>query len=141
MKTVKEIHHVNGVGVHLVCSKKQGQNFWIKDNSLWNENPYTGKPRERLYEVNGVNLAQIIEYIENGTMYDYLSQIKPVAGERSSVLERTPLQDIWSIRFDGQSVVKILLEKPKFTFNDIVAVIENEGGSVDAIGIVHRGNK
>ncbi|MBR3600220.1 MAG: hypothetical protein IKL53_10145 [Lachnospiraceae bacterium] len=48
-------------------------------------------------------------------------------------------KDLWSIRFDNQHIMRIMLEKPKMTVNDIITVIINEGGSVDANMVIHRG--
>ena len=47
--------------------------------------------------------------------------------------------DVWSVRFDNQHVMKIMLEKPKMTVSEIINIITNEGGSVDEYMIVHRG--
>lgn len=46
--------------------------------------------------------------------------------------------DLWSVRFDNQHIMMIMLEKPKMTVNDIITVIINEGGSVDKNMVVHR---
>jgi len=45
---------------------------------------------------------------------------------------------IWSNDFNGKSVMSLVLLKPKMTFNEILNVIRNEGGTVDACGIVHK---
>ena len=44
----------------------------------------------------------------------------------------------WSIELDGKSILIALAARPKMTYNEIVNVIKNEGGSVDAAGIIHR---
>ena len=44
----------------------------------------------------------------------------------------------WCREFDGKSILALVALKPKMTFAEIKNVIENEGGSVDSIGIVHR---
>ena len=45
---------------------------------------------------------------------------------------------IWSKEFNGKSVVALLLIKPKMTYNEILNVIQNEKGTVDANGIIHK---
>lgn len=45
----------------------------------------------------------------------------------------------WSWEYDGKNIFFLMQEKPKMSYADIVNVIENEGGSVDAAGIIHRG--
>lgn len=44
----------------------------------------------------------------------------------------------WCREFDGQSILALVQAKPKMTFNEIKNVIENEGGSIDSDGIIHR---
>jgi hypothetical protein len=41
---------------------------------------------------------------------------------------------------DGKSILALCALKPKMTFAEIKNVIENEGGSVDSMGIIHRDN-
>lgn len=44
----------------------------------------------------------------------------------------------WSVDFDGKSIMALLAIKPKMTFAEVKNVIENEGGSIDAMGIIHK---
>ena len=44
----------------------------------------------------------------------------------------------WCREFDGKSILALITLKPKMTFAEIKNVIENEGGSIDSMGIVHR---
>lgn len=46
----------------------------------------------------------------------------------------------WSIEYDGKSVFDLMEEKQKMPFAHIRMVIENEGGSIDKDGVIHRGN-
>lgn len=43
----------------------------------------------------------------------------------------------WCREFDGKSIVALCIVKNKMTYNEIVNVIVNEGGSVDSQGIIH----
>ena len=45
----------------------------------------------------------------------------------------------WSIEYDGKSVFDLMEEKQKMPFAHIKMVIENEGGSIDKEGVIHRG--
>ena len=47
-------------------------------------------------------------------------------------------KDLWSVRFDNQHIMMIMLEKPKMTVSDIITIILSEGGSVDENMVVHR---
>lgn len=47
-------------------------------------------------------------------------------------------QTKWCREFDGKSILALCQVKPKMTFGEIKNVIENEGGSVDSMGIIHR---
>lgn len=44
----------------------------------------------------------------------------------------------WSVEFDGKSILALVILKPKMTYAEIKNIIINEGGSVDAQGIIHR---
>lgn len=46
----------------------------------------------------------------------------------------------WSVEYDGKSVFDLMEEKQKMPYAHIRMVIENEGGSIDGEGIIHRGN-
>lgn len=44
----------------------------------------------------------------------------------------------WSVEMDGKNILAILLTHPKMTYEEVVNIIKNEGGSVDKAGIIHR---
>lgn len=44
----------------------------------------------------------------------------------------------WSVELDGKNILAILMTHPKMTYNEVVNVIKNEGGTVDAAGIIHK---
>ena len=46
----------------------------------------------------------------------------------------------WSKEFDGKSVFDLMEQWPKMPYAHIKMVIENERGSIDSEGIIHRGN-
>ena len=52
--------------------------------------------------------------------------------------ERTMAGLFWSKEFDGKSVFDLMEQWPKMPYAHVKMVIENEGGSIDGEGIVHR---
>ena len=44
----------------------------------------------------------------------------------------------WCREMDGKSIFALCAVRPKMTFAEIKNVIENEGGSIDSMGIIHR---
>ena len=47
---------------------------------------------------------------------------------------------LWSHEYDGKSVIELMEKWPKMPYIHIKMVIENEGGSIDDKGIIHKGN-
>ena len=47
---------------------------------------------------------------------------------------------VWSKMFDGKSVIELMEQWPKMPYAHVKMVIENEGGSIDSEGIIHKGN-
>lgn len=45
---------------------------------------------------------------------------------------------IWSEMFDGKSVIDLMEQWQKMPYAHVKMVIENEGGSIDSEGIIHR---
>lgn len=46
---------------------------------------------------------------------------------------------IWSEMFDGKSVIDLMSQWEKMPYAHVKMVIENEGGSIDKEGIIHKG--
>ena len=46
---------------------------------------------------------------------------------------------LWSHEYDGKSVIELMERWPKMPYIHIKMVIENEGGSIDNKGIIHKG--
>ena len=57
---------------------------------------------------------------------------------------RRPQQEIvgilWSHEYDGKSVIELMEKWQKMPYTHVKMVIENEGGSIDNKGIIHKGN-
>lgn len=45
----------------------------------------------------------------------------------------------WSIEWDNQPVLVLVMQRPKMSYKEILDVITAEGGYVDSEGIIHRG--
>lgn len=54
--------------------------------------------------------------------------------------ERTMVGLFWSKEFDGKSVFDLMEQWPKMPYAHVKMVITNEGGYIDADGIIHKGN-
>ena len=52
---------------------------------------------------------------------------------------RIQVTNNWSVEYDMQSVVAVMLSKPNMTFETLNRVVTNEGGYIDANGIIHKG--
>ena len=46
---------------------------------------------------------------------------------------------IWSVDYDGKSVLELMQQWDKMPYDQIKMVIANEGGFIDDKGIIHRG--
>lgn len=47
---------------------------------------------------------------------------------------------LWSHEYDGKSVIELMEKWQKMPYTHVKMVIENEGGSIDDKGIIHKGN-
>lgn len=45
----------------------------------------------------------------------------------------------WSIEWDNQPILILVMQKPKMSYKEILDVIMAEGGYVDSEGIIHKG--
>lgn len=46
---------------------------------------------------------------------------------------------LWSHEYDGKSVIELMEKWQKMPYTHVKMVIENEGGSIDSEGIIHKG--
>ena len=46
----------------------------------------------------------------------------------------------WSVQYDGHSIIELCMVKREMSYGEIRNVIFNEGGSIDAQGIIHVGS-
>ena len=45
----------------------------------------------------------------------------------------------WSVEYDGRSILELLAERPKMSFDEVRNLIINEGGFIDSRAIIHKG--
>lgn len=70
-----------------------------------------------------------------------VNDCRKVEEEHGRPVERTSFVGVyWSKDFDGKSVFELMEQWQKMPFAHIKMVIENEGGSIDSNGIIHKGN-
>lgn len=138
----------------------QGQ--WV----LWSCPP--GQPKTHLdvkaywsYERNGDKWALYRIYNNTGTktkcadqlpelegkaimdeLHDHFYSIhdaEKLATHRRVLGPRTIATNNWSVEYDMQSVVDVMLRRPNMTFETLSLVVTNEGGYIDDNGIIHKG--
>ncbi len=70
-----------------------------------------------------------------------VNDCRKVEEEHGRQVDRTPIAGLfWSKEFDGKSVFELMEQWPKMPYAHVKMVIENEGGSIDSEGIIHKGN-
>lgn len=101
----------------------------IKGRRLCMQGPGHITPKDvvRLYAIKELSVkdARLIEEYQR-------EHFRPVG-------ERTQIAGVrFSELFDGQSILSLMKVKPKMSYRELMMVIENEHGSVDACGIIHK---
>lgn len=96
-------------------------------------------PGTRLYEVFDLTPLAVIGLIEDGTIDDWEHGAgRPKPKTRG---ERIPVGTLWSLEYDGMPIWCILQQKPKMSYADVVRIIQGEGGTVDASGLIHKAHR
>lgn len=54
-------------------------------------------------------------------------------------MEKVSTTRNWSIEWDEQPILVLVMQKPKMSYAEILQVIKAEGGYVDSDGIIHKG--
>lgn len=80
---------------------------------------------------------QVVQYLIDGDIT--IRDVYDVTAVHSKavVSYHSDYQTKWSKEFDGKNIMALCVVKPKMTFNEILNVIYNEGGTVDGNGIIH----
>ena len=132
---------------YTVKSKKDFDQEWYEqDHWAWEES--TGNVY-RMYMKEGHcvrkalcgkvdKLRHVVQYLIDG---DITSRDEWSSQDKHRHLKKEDWMQVkWCRDFDGKSIIALCAFKPKMTFAEIKNVIENEGGSVDSQGIIHRDN-
>lgn len=116
-----------------------GERMFMRDKWVLKQNTesgydlYLSKKGSETYTTHFINEPSdsvICELIQSGSIHKDMKNHHAVKKEL--------VQMKWSIEFDGQHIFFLLKKKPKMTFDEVVNVIINEGGSVDKDGFIHR---
>lgn len=90
------------------------------------------------YNVTGWSFNQILDNCRKDGFNG--NELRQREGVQTRVIgPRIEHRVLWSVDYDGQSIVQLLIAKPKMTYAEITNVIVNEGGVIDEKGIIHRG--
>lgn len=118
-------------------------NYWeyICEDGSWNVYYVKRGSNRRLAQCNvgDVGPKAILARIHDRDIS--VSDCRKVEEEHGhQVGERTMVGLFWSKEFDGKSVFDLMEQWPKMPYAHVKMVIENEGGSIDGEGIIHKGN-
>lgn len=117
-------------------------NYWeyICEDGSWNVYYVKRGSNRRLAQCNvgDVGPKAILARIHDRDIS--VSDCRKVEEEHGhQVGERTMVGLFWSKEFDGKSVFDLMEQWPKMPYAHVKMVIENEGGSIDKEGIIHKG--
>ena len=116
-------------------------NYWeyICEDGLWNVYYVKRGSNRRLAQCNiGKFSPEAIMYRihDRDISVNDCRQVEEHHGRQ--VGERIMPGVIWSHMFNGKSVIDLMEQWPKMPYTHVKMVIENEGGSIDKEGIIHR---
>lgn len=117
-------------------------NYWeyICEDGSWNVYYIKRGSNRRLAQCNvgDVGPKAILARIHDRDIS--VSDCRKVEEEHGhQVGERTMVGLFWSKEFDGKSVFDLMEQWPKMPYAHVKMVITNEGGYIDADGIIHKG--
>lgn len=116
-----------------------GDRMYLSDKWILRKNPESGydmyllKKGSETYTTHFMvkpSDSIICEMIQSGSIHKDMTN--------HHKMEKQLVQIKWSVEFDGKSLMELLKYKHKMSYKDVLNVIENEGGSVDTNGIIHR---
>lgn len=132
--------HWKGAVDELSFDKKPtGEVFFLKDVWILRKDPegganlYLRKCGSETLETHFIvkpSHSMMIELIQSGSVHKDMTNHHRI--------EKQLVQIKWSVEFDGKPLMELLKYKHKMSYKDVLNVIENEGGSVDVSGIIHR---
>lgn len=121
----------------------EAPNYWeyICEDGSWNVYYVKRGSNRRLAQCNIGKFApeSIIARISDKDIS--VNDCRKMEEEHGHQVERTPLAGVfWSKEFNGKHVMELMERWPKMPYAHVKMVIENEGGSIDKEGIIHKGN-
>lgn len=116
-------------------------NYWeyICEDGLWNVYYVKRGSNRRLAQANigRFSPASIMARISDKDIS--VSDCKQVE-EHHGRTRQEIVGILWSHEYDGKSVIELMEKWQKMPYTHVKMVIENEGGSIDDKGIIHKGN-
>lgn len=118
--------------------------YWsyIREDDCWNlYRVYKNPANRRLAQYNIGKFAPESIIVRLADKDITVSDCKKIEDKESRVVgERTQIASVvWSNDFDGKSVFELMEHWQKMPYAHVKMVIENEGGSIDGNGIIHKG--
>lgn len=122
---------------------EEAPNYWeyICEDGSWNVYYVKRGSNRRLAQCNVGNVgpkAILARIHDRDISVSDCRKVEESPGHQ--VGERTMVGLFWSKEFDGKSVFDLMEQWPKMPYVHVKMVIENEGGSIDGEGIIHKGN-
>lgn len=100
-----------------------------------------GAPFKMLYDIGNLSVEQVIGLIEDGSYVNW-SQTQDKAPKTYIKQEKYSAGTIGdcdiSKEYDGVSILALMAQRPKGTYNYFLNMILHEGGLVDENGIIHK---
>ena len=102
---------------------------------IYNETDTRTKVADQLPELDGTSIES--------ELHDHFYSIhdaEKLATHRRVLGTRIMSTNNWSVEYDNQSIVAVMLLKPNMTYKTVSTVVINEGGFIDDKGIIHKGS-
>lgn len=114
-------------------------NYWeyVCEDGLWNVYYVKRGSNRRLAQCNVGNVGPKAILVRIHDRDISVSDCRQVE-EHHARTGREIVGVFWSKEFDGKSVFDLMEQWPKMPYAHVKMVIENEGGSIDGEGIIHR---
>lgn len=90
------------------------------------------------YDVTGWEWKKILDNC-NKDGFTYAEVNKMHERNEARMVWQTMSSDNWSVRYDGKSVIEVLANNRKVTYAELVNIITNEGGCIDKMGVIRKG--
>ena len=102
---------------------------------IYNDTDTKTKVADQLPELEGEAIMA-----ELGDRFFSIHDAEKLAAHRRVLGTRIMSTNNWSVEYDNQSVVAVMLLKPNMTYETLSRVVLNEGGFIDDQGIIHKGS-